>query len=73
MPLKIQNYGEWKGDGPGGHHPPACTCYSCNEQRQAEEAAQEEGRRVAEYDRRVTENRERARTKRRQEKTLPTT
>ena len=63
MPLKIQNYGEWKGDGPGGHHPPACTCYRCNEQRQAEEAAQEEGRRVAEYDRRVTENRERARTK----------
>ena len=33
MPLGIQNYGEWEGDKPAGHHPPACTCYRCNEGR----------------------------------------
>ena len=38
MPLKIGNYGNWKGDRPGqrpggGYHPPACTCYTCNEGR----------------------------------------
>ena len=38
MPLKIGNYGNWEGDRPGnrpgsGYHPPACTCYSCNENR----------------------------------------
>ena len=60
MPLKIQNYGEWKGDGPRGHHPPACTCYRCNEQRQAEEAGQEEERRAKEYDRRAAENQARS-------------
>ena len=31
MPLKIQNYGNWEGDRKGGHHPPNCTCYGCNE------------------------------------------
>ena len=36
MPLKIGNYGNWEGDRPGqrpggGYHPPACTCYTCNE------------------------------------------
>ena len=61
--MKIQNYGDWKGDKRGGHHPPACTCYRCNEQRRAEDAAQEEARRVAEYDRRVAESRERAQPK----------
>ena len=30
MPLKVTNYGEWEGDR-RGYHPPACTCYSCNE------------------------------------------
>ena len=58
--MKIQNYGNWKGDKRGGHHPPACTCYRCNEQRLEEEAAQEEARRVAEYDRQVAGGHERA-------------
>ena len=36
MPLKIGNYGNWERDRPGnrpgsGYHPPACTCYTCNE------------------------------------------
>ena len=53
MPLKIQNYGEWEGDKPGGYHPPACTCVKCNEERRQLEASQEEERRVKEYDRRV--------------------
>ena len=39
MPLKVQNYGEWLGDKPGGHHPPACTCVDCNEGRKQQEAA----------------------------------
>ena len=39
MPLKIGNYGNWEGDRSGnrpgsGCHPPACTCYDCNEGRQ---------------------------------------
>ena len=38
MPLKIQNYGEWEGDRPG-YHPPACTCYECNEGRRRQKAA----------------------------------
>ena len=38
MPLKIGNYGDWEGDRSGkrpggGYHPPACTCYICNEGR----------------------------------------
>lgn len=53
--MKIQNYGEWKGDKRRGHHPPACTCFRCNEERRVEEAAKEEERRVKEYDRRVAE------------------
>ena len=44
-----------------GYHPHACRCYQCNEQRRdegaAQAAAQEEARRVAEYDRRVAEDR----------------
>ena len=40
MPLKIPNYGEWAGDKKGGHHPPACTCFQCNEQRNKETAAE---------------------------------
>ena len=37
MPLKVQNYGEWDGERRNlqGHHPPACTCYSCNEAKRA--------------------------------------
>ena len=33
MPLKVQNYGEWDGErrNQRGYHPPACTCYRCNE------------------------------------------
>ena len=58
MPLKIQNYGDWEGDKRGGHHPPACTCYACNEERQRMEAYKEEEEwRVAEYDRRVVQTR----------------
>lgn len=34
MPLKVTNYGEWEGDR-RGYHPPACTCYSCNEAKRA--------------------------------------
>ena len=61
MPLKIQNYGEWEGDRPRGPHPPACTCYKCNEERLAKEAAEAEDRRVAEYDRRVAQSQARQR------------
>ena len=39
MPLKIQNYGEWEGDKPGGHHPPACSCHNCNEGRRTQDTA----------------------------------
>ena len=46
--MKIQNYGDWKGDKPGGHHPPACTCYRCNEERRQLEAFKEEEHRVEE-------------------------
>ena len=51
--MKVQNYGEWRGDRRGGHHPPACTCYACNEQRNKDAAAElaatvEEGLRKAE-------------------------
>ena len=48
--MKIQNYGDWKGDKRGGHHPPACTCYRCNEERRQreQEAAKEEAQRVVE-------------------------
>ena len=56
MPLRIQNYGDWGGDKRGGHHPPACTCYRCNEERRRLEASKEEERRVAEYDRRTAES-----------------
>ena len=34
MPLKVTNYGEWEGDR-RGYHPPACTCYRCNEAKRA--------------------------------------
>lgn len=60
MPLKIPNYGDWGGDRVRGYHPPACTCYRCNEERRRLEASKEEDRRVAEYDRRVTESQQRA-------------
>ena len=53
--MKIQNYGDWKGDKPVGHHPPACTCYRCNEKLRQLEASKEEERRAKEYDRRVAE------------------
>ena len=58
MPLRIQNYGDWRGDKPGGHHPPACTCYRCNEQRREDAAAkaQEEAQRVIEQGQRVAES-----------------
>lgn len=37
MPLKAPNYGEWDGERRNltGHHPPACTCYRCNEAKSA--------------------------------------
>ena len=57
--MKIQNYGDWKGDKRGGHHPPACTCYRCNEERRRVNASKEEERRVAEYDRRLAESQRR--------------
>ena len=53
--MRTQNYGDWKGDRPGGHHPPTCTCYRCNEEKRQLEPAKEEERRVAEYDKRVAE------------------
>ena len=62
--MKIQNYGDWQGDKPGGHHPPACTCYRCNEERRQLEAAKEEERRVAEYDRRMAESQAQGRSQR---------
>ena len=51
--MKIQNYGDWGEDRPGGHNPPACTCFACNEERNARDAILEEDRRATEYDRRV--------------------
>ena len=57
MPLKIQNYGDWEGDKSGGHHPPACTCVQCTEQR----LRLEEERRAEEYDRRVAQSGQRGR------------
>ncbi len=39
MPLKVPNYGEWEGDR-RGYHPPACTCYSCNEAKGREQGNQ---------------------------------
>ena len=54
--MKIQNYGEWKGSKARGHHPPACTCYQCNEEQRRLKASEEEERRVKEYDKRVAEN-----------------
>ena len=53
MPLGIPNYGDWGGDKGRGHHPPACTCFGCNEGQRQKEAAKEEERRAAEYDRQV--------------------
>ena len=61
MPLKIPNYGDWAGDKEGGHHPPACTCYNCNEERRRLEASKEEDRRAREYDRRVAQSRTQSR------------
>ncbi len=40
MPLRIGNYGEWSGDRPGGHHPPACTCFDCNEAQNNKDATE---------------------------------
>ena len=62
MPLKIPNYGDWEGDKRGGHHPPACTCYDCNEERRRLEASKEEEHRAAEYDRRVARTRTQSHT-----------
>ena len=62
MPLKIPNYGDWEGDKRGGHHPPACTCYDCNEERRRLEASREEEHRAAEYDRRVARTRTQSHT-----------
>ena len=56
--MRIQNYGDDGNDRRRkvrGYHPPACTCFRCNEERLAKEAAEEEQRRVAEYDRRMAE------------------
>lgn len=54
MPGKIQNYDDFGEK--EGYHPPACTCVQCNEERRDREAAEEEDRRVAEYDRRIAES-----------------
>ena len=62
MPGKIQNYDNFGEK--SGYHPPACTCYRCNEERLARAADGEEGRRAAEYDRRVTQSRGRGRGQR---------
>ena len=59
MPSRIQNYGDFGGDRVRGHHPPACTCYNCNEERRRLEASKEEERRAAEYDQRVAETSQR--------------
>ena len=61
MPLKVPNYGDWEGDKFGGHHPPACTCYDCNEERRRLEASKEEEHRAAEYERRVGRTRTQSR------------
>ena len=56
MALRIQNYGDGENEKRRklrGYHPPACTCFACNEEQLTAEAAKEEERRVAEYDRRV--------------------
>ena len=57
MSLKIPNYG---GDDRRGYHPPACTCFACNEERLQREANEEDARRAAEYDRRVRLAKDRA-------------
>ena len=62
--MRIQNYGD---DGDErrrrlrGYHPPACTCFRCNEERLAKEVADEEGRRAGEYDRRIAASRPQSR------------
>ena len=56
--MKIQNFGEWEGDRPRGHHPPACTCVVCTERRLGR-GADEETHRAREYDRRVRQSRAR--------------
>ena len=53
--MKVPNYGQWEGDQPGGHHPPACTCYACNELKLRRQTAEEEQRRSAEYERRIAQ------------------
>lgn len=50
MPLRIGNYGSWEGDRPGkrpggGYHPPACTCYECNEGRRRRRTSEDSSRR----------------------------
>ena len=54
--MKVQNYGKWPGDSPSGHHPPACTCFACNEGKQARLKAEYEVRRAIGHERRVEES-----------------
>ena len=69
--MRIQNYGDWDGDRPGGHHPPACACYRCNEERRELKAAKEEERCIAEYDRRMEESQAQGRRQRAPYATAP--
>ena len=58
--MKIHNYGEYEKSRLRGYHPPACTCYRCNEAKAAALASEAEDKAVAEYDRRTgRENTER--------------
>ena len=54
MSSKLGNYGDWEGN--RDHHPPNCTCFGCNEERQRLQISREEADRVAEYDRRVAQS-----------------
>ena len=52
--MRIPNYGDSGNERRrklGGYHPPACTCYRCNEERRAKETAEEEERRAAALER----------------------
>ena len=69
--MKIPNYGEWAGDKKGGHHPPACTCFQCNEQRNKETAAELAAELELPRSRDWAEGRSRADVRRDQRQTAP--
>ena len=72
--MKIPNYGEYEKGELRGYHPPACTCFDCNEVRIALEAAAAEERRMDEYERRLAgvQERRQSRTTRRKRKSMLT-